>query len=328
MGFIGIWGENYYTDFFGDASPNASQGKLLDANWNDRIEVLRALLKALPASRMIQVRYPQFKQRFVYGIHADLSAKPLTDQNAFSQTDLARIGFHNDCFLASASDFGTYEDYGNSTTPRKESIDSLRNYYSTDSKYVVVGGETCSVGYSPQNECEPSGIAQQEFSKMHYSFLNSGYNVEVDNKWVAGSCMESIRKKLGYRFVLRSGTYPKLLRAGDSLHVSIQIENIGYASPYNPRKAYLILRRPATNELFKFEFSSPVQTWYSGPVELKGDFKLPDHIAGDDYELLLNLPDDYPSIASRPEYSIRLANDNVWEETTGYNKLNTNISIR
>ncbi len=32
MGFIGTWGENYYTDFFGDAPTNANQGKLLDEN--------------------------------------------------------------------------------------------------------------------------------------------------------------------------------------------------------------------------------------------------------------------------------------------------------
>ena len=42
LGFIGIWGENYYSDYFGDASDNG-QGKLLDQNWQDRIDVLKAL---------------------------------------------------------------------------------------------------------------------------------------------------------------------------------------------------------------------------------------------------------------------------------------------
>ena len=56
MGFIGIWGEQYYTDYFGDASSNADQGKLTDENWEDRIEVLEALLDATPKELMVQVR--------------------------------------------------------------------------------------------------------------------------------------------------------------------------------------------------------------------------------------------------------------------------------
>lgn len=45
------------------------------------------------------------------------------------------------------------------------------------------------------------------------------------------------------------------------------------------------------------------------------------------YQVLLNLPDPYLSIHDRPEYSIRLANKEVWEEKTGYNSLLANIQI-
>jgi hypothetical protein len=43
--------------------------------------------------------------------------------------------------------------------------------------------------------------------------------------------------------------------------------------------------------------------------------------------MLLSLPDAYASIKDRPEFSIRLANDNVWEATTGYNKLNHLLKV-
>jgi hypothetical protein len=33
------------------------------------------------------------------------------------------------------------------------------------------------------------------------------------------------------------------------------------------------------------------------------------------------------TLYNKTEYSIRLANQNVWDETTGYNKLNLNIQI-
>ena len=42
-----------------------------------------------------------------------------------------------------------------------------------------------------------------------------------------------------------------------------------------------------------------------------------------EYNVYLNLPDPYASLHDNPDFSIRLANLNVWEETTGYNLLTT-----
>ena len=41
------------------------------------------------------------------------------------------------------------------------------------------------------------------------------------------------------------------------------------------------------------------------------------------YKLYLNLPDPKPNLRNNPRYSIRLANENCWDETTGYNYLTT-----
>ncbi|MEU7827831.1 DUF4832 domain-containing protein [Nonomuraea sp. NPDC049129] len=46
---------------------------------------------------------------------------------------------------------------------------------------------------------------------------------------------------------------------------------------------------------------------------------LPSGMSAGTYALLLDLPD--PQLSSRPEYSIRLANENVWEATNGFNSL-------
>ena len=43
-------------------------------------------------------------------------------------------GHHNDCFLASSDDFGTYDD---------KSVEYP--YMQDDTKYAVMGGETCAV---------------------------------------------------------------------------------------------------------------------------------------------------------------------------------------
>lgn len=320
LGFIGTWGENYYTDYFGDASSNG-QGQLYDNNWTDRADVLRAMLDALPTDRMVQVRYPQIKQRFVYGVNAPATSAALTQNEAALGTDKARIGFHNDCFLASANDYGTYADYGNSSSAPKEATTAFRNYYSMDSKYVVVGGETCSDEYSPQNDCEPAGHAEQEFGDMHYSFLNADYNPAVNNDWQTGGCLDNIKRKLGYRLVLKDASFQQ----ADSLSVLIHLQNAGYAAPYNPRPVQLLLRNTATKQVYTYTFNTEVRKWLTGAITLQQSFALPP--AGT-YDLLLNLPDKYASLNTKPLYSIRLANDNVWEETTGYNKLNYAITVQ
>ena len=330
MGFIGTWGENYYTDYFGDASSNQSVGKLLDNNLQDRFDVLRALLNALPKDRMVQVRYPQFKQRFVYGVNAPLSSAALAAGEAFTGADKARVAFHNDCFLSSANDVGTYQDYGNSATSANGDdnvINTLRNYKKEDSKYVAVGGETCMDTYSPQNDCENAGTPQTEMAAMHYSFLNAHYNNQVNNDWQTGGCMDNIKKNLGYRFVLKNAVFPKKAKKGAAIKVIINLDNVGYASPFNPRPVELVFRNSSTGAVKTFSFTTDIRKWFSGSIALEQEFTLPADIPAGEYELLLNLPDKYASISSRSEYAIRLANADVWEETTGYNKLNYKLVV-
>jgi hypothetical protein len=320
LGFIGTWGENYYTDYFGDASSNG-QGQLYDNNWTDRAAILSAMLGALPTDRMVQVRYPQIKQRYIYGVNAPATSAALTSTEAALGTDKARIGFHNDCFLASANDFGTYADYGNSSSAPKEATTAFRNYYSMDSKFVVVGGETCSDEYSPQNDCEPAGHAEQEFGDMHYSFLNADYNPEVNNDWKTGGCLDNIKRKLGYRLVLKDATFQQ----ADSLSALIHLQNAGYAAPYNPRPVQLLLRNTTTKQVYTYTFNVEVRKWLTGAITLQQSFALP---SAGTYDLLLNLPDKFTSLSTKPAYSVRLANENVWEETTGYNKLNYAITVK
>src|SRR5262249_49601427 len=87
-GFIGAWGEWH-------SSTNGN-----DTTQNERA-VVDALLAALPATRMIQIRTPEI-------VDAMFPGGPL--QDGFSGEARARIGHHNDCFLASDNDFGTYDD--------------------------------------------------------------------------------------------------------------------------------------------------------------------------------------------------------------------------
>ncbi|MCX6212868.1 DUF4832 domain-containing protein [Spirosoma sp.] len=326
LGFIGIWGENYFTDYFGDASTNGL-GVVPDSSWQDRNQVLAALLNALPKDRMVQVRTPQIKQRFVYGPKAPVTSAAMKPGDGYRGSDLARIGFHNDCFLASADDYGTFYDVGHSSAKRGPATVPLRRYMAQDSRYTAVGGETCDDAFSPQNDCAPVGRAEQEMALMHYSYLNASYNNEVNNDWQTQGCMDNIRRRLGYRFVLRSASIPKHIKAGQPLRVELALANVGYSALYNPRPLQLVLRNVATGALHRITLESDTRHLSSGSHQLRHVLQLPAVVKAGRYELLLNLPDGYSSLAQNPDYSIRLANIGLWEEQTGFNKLNHTLIV-
>jgi hypothetical protein len=326
MGFIGTWGEQYYTDYFGDSSNNGDQKRLLDENWRDRLEVLKALLDATPQSIQIQVRYPQIKQRLVYGIHTKVEdGKPLQESEAFSGTYNARIGHHNDCFLAGDDDYGTYNDYGTTSTVAVSATEVLKEYVKQDSRFVLVGGETCNPEYNPQNDCEPHGRAETEMRDLHYTYLNADYNNRVNNEWIDGGCMASIIRNLGYRLVLRNAQFSSSAN-NSKLSVTLNLENTGYAAPANHRPVNLVLKNTTTSEVFSVKFKTKIQSWYSGEISFSQVFDLAKLPSGK-YELFLHLPDVHNSLSAKSAYAIRLANEELWDETTGYNSLKHVIEI-
>lgn len=326
-GFIGIWGENYFTDYFGDAS-NAGAGKIADSSWRHRNELLRALLDALPKSRMVQVRTPQIKQKFVYGPSAPTTSVPLQQSVAFKNADQARIGFHNDCFLSGADDYGTFYDYGSSHQPRTSANKVLRKYMEADSKFTVVGGETCDDTFSPQNDCAPAGHAENEMRSMHYSYLNAAYNTAVNNDWDSSGCLYNIKRELGYRLVLRNAVLPLRLRKTDQLTLDFTLENVGYATMYNPRPVKIVFRNVETKKEYMVSLKADPRFWFSGKHHIREMVKLPARIGAGSFQIFLYLPDDSTTLAGRPEYAVQLANENMFEKITGYNDLQHIIAIK
>ena len=335
LGFIGTWGENYYTDYFGDASPNGA-GYLSSADWTNRKDVLAALLAAVPDSRMVQVRYPQKKQKFIYGNAAGTSSAespPITAAQAHDGSDIARIGFHNDCLLAGPDDFGTYFDYDN---PPVSDTANLKPYFAAETSYVVAGGETCSDGYSPTNDCSSvaGGTADTELEDLHYTYLNADYNHGVNNDWQDDGCMDAIKKQLGYRLALNTGTYTDEARPGQSISVDVSLTNEGYAAPFNARGVELVLRDTTSGEEWFAMLPDDPRFWLGegSTHDLDATVCIPPNVPTGSYDLLLNLPDPFASIYDRPEYSIRLASKlpggaASWEALTGYNKLGHTVSV-
>lgn len=277
MGFIGRWGEGYYTNYFG------SNGVLTTQNITDRNEILQSICTNFP--RQIQVRTPLFKTRLV-GTVANTNSK---------------IGHHNDSFLSSNSEQGTYNN-----------VTVERLYVQQESDYTPVGGE-CNTYPSTYTTCTN---AITDMGKYSWAYLNSaGYASGLISSWQTGGCLDEIKKRLGYRFELVSSTL-----SGNSLN--LKINNTGFGHVINPRPIKLVLKNTSTNAETFFDLPTDCKLWLKNSL-INIDYPITG-VADGNYKLYLFSPDFYNNF---PEYSIRFANTGVWNSTTGYNDLNQTISI-
>ncbi len=307
-GFIGVWGEWYYTDHFVDDP--ATPWIIADARHADRLDVLEKILSILPTTRMTQVRYPHAKQAMLN------TTTPVSAADAYSNSTSARTGYHNDCFLADDTDYGTFRD---------DQIEVDKAYMAAETQYLPMGGESCNPN-PPRSLCP---TATTELSLFHYSFFNREYHPTVYESWVNGGCISDIQRQLGYRFVLTEGSYSNVVQVSGALAFHLVLQNQGYAAPFNPRPVRLVLRNQQSGNVYAMPLAVDPRRWWAGTtITLDQTLALPADISAGTYDLLLHLPAPEASIHTRPEYAIQLANSGLWESSTGYNRLNQRLTVQ
>lgn len=299
-GWLGSWGEWYYTD------SGYKQNPTKDSDFEMRWEVLDHMLRAVPETRQVALRTPAYKMRYLL-MHGDTAMSALTAAEAYKNTAKARICGHNDCFVSSSSDVGTYNK------------PSEREFWAEDTKYTMMGGETCEkCSYSKGEN------AISEMEKYHWTYLNRDYRESVTGMWRSDGSMDTMLMRLGYRLALEKIIVTPKPVAGSPLEVYCVLHNKGFAAPVNPRDVELVLvnaNDPGKKHIFP-QTEDP-RFWLPGEQhKFTLSCSLKDVKPGE-YKLYLNLPDPYESLHNDPRYSIRLANKDVWEEATGYNYLTT-----
>lgn len=308
IGLVGAWGE-WHSSTNGHVDPETG------INDNSRA-IVAALLDALPASRMIAMRYAPYKRQF-YG------DAPLTYEQAFSGSPQARMGQHNDCFLASATDWGSYPQ---NAQERAE----LRQFIHIDNQYVPQGGETCNDGADaqPYIGCDN---AVSDLELLRFSVLNISYHEGVLNRWRNDGCFDEIAKRLGYRLHLTESSISTQALVGETLNLTLRLKNVGVTSPYNPRGFEIVLRSHADGALYRPTLTNTPdpRRWLPdlGIITLDVQAALASDLPSGTYDVLLNLPDPEPTLYGRPEYSIRLATQGVWEAETGFNDLGVDVTV-
>lgn len=337
-GFIGRYGEWDASSNFSVKRTNDEGNDWYDASghYADRREVLDKIIETFPDDRFTQVRTPNYKRQLFKPATGELRAVNAADFQTTPVASFARAGHFNDCFLASDTDAGTYLAAIPDTNPE---TNSEYNYLKEETKYLPMGGETCAQNPPPgkaatstrRSDCRS---AKNELDDLHWSFLNKDHSLVVLNSW-AEDCKAEIARRLGYRFVLSNGTYDNAVAVPASFDFSFGVANAGYSAPFNRRAVELVFRKSDGTEVRKQLPGVDPRRWFkaadlpasaNGINGIRGTLSVADVKSGS-YELLLNLPDPRPSLRRRPAYSIRLANADLWEEGTGYNKLNHRVTI-
>lgn len=294
-GFVGAWGEWYYTT--NQLTTPANKKLILDK-----------LLESFPKEIKIQVRTPKIKQDFV----ATTTAMDATV--GYGTTNTARLGFHNDCFMASVDDYGTYQN-----------VTTEKTYVSNEALFVPTGGETCPPTNVPVASCS---IAEKEMTLLKWTYLNLDYYGPVLQEWRNNNCFTDFERKLGYRLALATSSIKKEVTLNGTLEFNALINNSGFAPVYNTKNAFLIFRSTANGTVYKKKLNFDVRKVAPRvSYDLKESVSLSDIPAGS-YELLLKIEDSSSKLSDRPDYSIRLANTGVWEAATGFNKLSQTVIIK
>lgn len=321
-GFMGTYGEWYYTSYFGPSSGGVDytiSGNSV-SGFSNRKAVIDALLAAVPSSRQIELRTPEYKQCYLNP--SNLSS--WTSLSGFGTDAVHRLAFHNDAFLYGNGGQGGYK--GDMGTFH---YDWQKDMWKQQGAYLINGGE------APYSSKPISGMDGYTYSNVraaiydyHYSYLHhdTGYHENGGGStlmywWHQKGWMTDIKKMLGYRLWLENlkitGTD---FNSGSSITVRLKIHNSGAAPVINQRPMKLVLLHNGT----PYELCSvgDVRTVASETTKtFTVSVTLPRTVVSGD-KLALWLPDQASNLRSRPEYSIRLANSGMsW--SNGYNIIHT-----
>lgn len=342
-GFVGAWGEWH----------SSTHG--LENDPTILATIVAKTLSTLPAGRMVLVRVPKYKRAVLS--EPELGGFQMVDEEiAHTGAPAARIGFHDDGFLASLGD-GTWPEppyFANAGNPEFD-------YMTAESPYVPVGGELywADVGGKVDGlraairmrlhhySCFSLSHSFSEREGWRYSIdgwmqapltvgqvrearlpMSDGYFEDAARHKVTRTQFEYIRDHLGYRLELQRATFPQEVRSGEGFAVEVALINRGFSAIHNPRPVYFVLTRDTGVVELPTEDADPRQ-WQPyqpndpeyRPLVHKFAIKtrLPAGLKAGKYRLGLWMPDAYPSLHLDPRYAVRVANRDVpwWTDANG-----------
>ncbi|MCL1836061.1 MAG: DUF4832 domain-containing protein [Treponema sp.] len=298
-GFFGPWGEwhsSYYSP--GQNEPIRTQYQR---------QLINKLLEAVPQSVTIAVRRPEYIRTVAV---AGSSSDPVSAEEAFGPSAIARLAFHNDALMSDDTDMDTYP-YG------KSQREAELRWVHGQTRFTPMVAET----NLPSNYNNTKN-AVETLDTINIQLLNCEYHPRVLGKWQHSNYKgvngyDYIGLRLGYRFVLNRA---ELSQQGDILNLDLQITNEGFGHLLKKKKFELVLKNGS--QTYRAAINEDARFWDKDvPVIRNYRFRLPAEIRAGNWDAYLGLSSE--SLPTRPEYSVQFifANNGSWEPVLGLNRI-------
>jgi hypothetical protein len=299
-GFLGTYGEWAFSTepSVGNPTPTAAA----------RAAVRDALLAAVPAT--IPIGWRNVNDLMTW------YPTPFNELQAFTGTSQARSGIHNDCFLSTPDDSGTYWAAGVFPTGRTPADNKFRAYHAQVSNWTTTGGETCGDG-----QYKACADVLTDGPLYHWRYLRDDWGTVFFDGWKAQGCYPQIKRSLGYRFQLDAISHPSRVAPGGVANVAIYLRNVGWSRIFSARKLVVTLRNRISGALIAEGAGDmrllPSQANSSTRIVVAMD--IPAGASPGDYDVYVSMPDIGASTKNIADFAVRFANADdpakgqVWE---------------
>ena len=295
-GFLGRWGEWHCWQASGECHDGAAEKKY----------VLDKLLAALEGTDVpVAVRYPPDKARYLGEVQFDdYDAVPPPPAPVTGFADgldgdaRARIAHHDDCFLSSADDVGTYPN------EPPERVEEWRSFVYAENRYLPYGGETCEPADADDPSRSSGANALAEMESAHLDYLNADYHPQMLAGWKRDGVYDEMAARMGYRLVLEQAAWTEPA-AGKTWRLKLTVRNDGFSRLKRRYDVAVVLQRGDRTVELPLEFDlRRIEPGASVVFTSKRLEALPAGV----WRLGVAVRDPARALAGRAEYSIRFAN--------------------
>ena len=294
-GFLGPWGEWHHSHFGDPVKPEYQR------------MIANELLNAAPKSVFIAVRRPEYIRNIA-------GKAPLTASEAFNGSVLSRMAFHNDALMSEKTDMDTYID------PDYQPVEKEFEWINNHTRFTPFVGETNKLsGYNdPEN-------AIRFLDLMNAISLNSEYHPAVLRKWRGArhggmSAHEFIGMKLGYRFELKKAVINREAPSGGAFNLDFELVNTGFGNLLKAKKFEIVFIKE--EEIIRMEINEDARFWNKNEeIRRNFNFSLPNDMSAGNWDVYLGLTSTFKSLADNPAYSVRFANEDIWNAKYGLNRI-------
>ncbi len=133
-------------------------------------------------------------------------------------------------------------------------------------------------------------IQKTHWSIITFKLCQAGGNIKPINEEHSRN-LDKLYKKLGYRFVLKEVTHEKEIKKGETLQLTINVENKGVAPFYFDWPLFLYLMDSNDNVLFKQNLNIDIRKWFPGTHTIINQVIIPEGLPSGTYDVKLAIHD-------------------------------------